>query len=266
MLVLLNGLAGSGKDTVANYLVEKYGFVKVSFGAALKDVLSAIFGWPRELLEGDTEESRKFRDTVDEWWSARLKIPGLTPRLMMQLWGTDVVRNHFHNEMWIAACERKVERVMKEQRKNVVVTDYRFPEERSIRSLACSNEHPSRNFMVVRVERDLPKWAQDLKAKLAERQTRDVETAQKIMNELGYTDVHESEWKTLCCEVDQVVENNGTIESLHENIEKAWSEFKKNFSSCCAGPGQCLFAEIEAMVESSVAFYALASNGKFPIL
>ena len=49
MLVLLNGLAGSGKDTVANYLIEKYGFVKVSFGAVLKDVLSVAFGWPREL-------------------------------------------------------------------------------------------------------------------------------------------------------------------------------------------------------------------------
>ena len=265
MLVLLNGLAGSGKDTVANYLVKKYGFVKVSFGAVLKDVLSVAFGWPRELLEGDTEDSRKFRDTVDEWWSARLKIPKLTPRLMMQLWGTDVVRQHFHNEMWIAACERRVKTLI-DQGKNVVVSDYRFPEERCVRSLVCRNEHPSRNFMVVRVERDVPKWAQDLKVKLAELQTRDVETAQKIMTELGYTDVHESEWKTLCCEVDQVVENNGTIEELHESCEKAWTEFKKNFSSCCAGPGQCLFAEIEAMVESSVAFYALASNGKFPIL
>ena len=58
MIIGLCGAQGSGKDTVANILVSKYGFVRISFATALKDVVAILFSWPREMLEGDTPESR----------------------------------------------------------------------------------------------------------------------------------------------------------------------------------------------------------------
>jgi hypothetical protein len=68
-IVVLQGLIGSGKDSTARYLLQKYGGVKMSFASTLKDVVSVLFDWDRNLLEGDTEESREWRETIDEWWS-----------------------------------------------------------------------------------------------------------------------------------------------------------------------------------------------------
>ena len=58
MIIGICGLIGSGKGTVADILEQEHGFIKVSFADSLKDAVAAVFGWPRSLLEGDTEESR----------------------------------------------------------------------------------------------------------------------------------------------------------------------------------------------------------------
>ena len=79
-LIAICGFQGSGKDTLANILIEKYGYTKVSFGGILKDAISIIFNWDRDLLEGTTIKSREWRETVDDWWAKRLDIPNLTPR------------------------------------------------------------------------------------------------------------------------------------------------------------------------------------------
>ena len=55
MLIGLVGLIGSGKDTVANRLVSHHGFVRDSFAKSLKDATESIFGWDREMIEGNTE-------------------------------------------------------------------------------------------------------------------------------------------------------------------------------------------------------------------
>ena len=98
-IIAICGFQGAGKDTLANILIEKYGFVKLSFAGSVKDVASCIFGWDREMLEGTTQESRKQREVIDEWWAKRLNIPHLTPRWVLQNFGTDLFRNHFHPEI-----------------------------------------------------------------------------------------------------------------------------------------------------------------------
>jgi hypothetical protein len=63
-----------------------------SFAGALKDAVAAIFVWPRHLLEGDTAESDRFRETADEYWTEKLagkkgsifeKYDKITPRLVL---------------------------------------------------------------------------------------------------------------------------------------------------------------------------------------
>jgi cytidylate kinase len=90
MLISITGFIGSGKDTVANYLTTNHGFKKESWAGSLKDAVSNVFGWDRELLEGTTKYSREWREEIDPWWSERLAIPHLTPRWILQQWGTDV--------------------------------------------------------------------------------------------------------------------------------------------------------------------------------
>jgi hypothetical protein len=53
-IIAICGFQGAGKDTLADILVNNYGFIRVSFAGAVKDVASAIFGWDREMLEGRT--------------------------------------------------------------------------------------------------------------------------------------------------------------------------------------------------------------------
>ena len=98
MIIGICGFIGSGKDTVANMFVER-GCTHDSFAAPLKDVCSSIFGWERSMLEGDTVESRDFRETPDIFWTKKLGVPNFTPRLALQLLGTEVLRNTFG--VWI---------------------------------------------------------------------------------------------------------------------------------------------------------------------
>lgn len=125
MIIGLCGLIGSGKDTVADYLVNIHQYKRESFASALKDAVATVFKWDRELLEGRTKQSREWRETVDLWWSTRLNMPDLTPRYVLQYWGTEVFRKGFHDDLWIAALENK----MRNSTDDIVITDCRFPNE-----------------------------------------------------------------------------------------------------------------------------------------
>lgn len=125
MIIGICGFIGSGKDTAADYLVNSHGFRRESFANSLKDAVAAVFNWDREMLEGRTKQSREWREQVDPWWSERLKMPNLTPRWILQYWGTDVLRRTFHDDIWIAALENK----LRNSQDNIVISDCRFPNE-----------------------------------------------------------------------------------------------------------------------------------------
>jgi len=122
MIVGILGSIGSGKDTLGAGF-EKHHFKRLSLGKLVKDVVALVFDWERYLLEGDTEESRAFREKKDEWWSKRLDRE-ITPRKMLQEVGTDAFRKVISDEIWVACLERQASKY-----ENVVVTDVRFWEE-----------------------------------------------------------------------------------------------------------------------------------------
>lgn len=153
MIISLSGIIGSGKDTAANYLVSEYGFIKVSFADCVKDVLSSMFNWDRSLLQGDTIESREFRNTIDIWWSMKLGIKDFTPRLAMTLIGTDVMRKYLSEDIWLLCLERKIDTILgKNPNANIVVTDARF-----INELDMLHKYKP-NYISVNVIRNTPVW------------------------------------------------------------------------------------------------------------
>lgn len=191
MIIGICGLIGSGKGTVADILIRDHGFVKVSFADSLKDCVASVFGWPRNLLEGDTVESRQWREEVDEWWSNSLGMPDLTPRAVLQQWGTEVCRTGFHNDIWVLSLKSKLKR---DSSTNYVVPDTRFLNEMdAIRDLGGS---------IWKVRRgDDPDWMV--------RYTSTGETP---------CGIHESEWRWASGVFDHVIENDSSIESLGNRV------------------------------------------------
>lgn len=210
MIIGICGLIGSGKNTVADYLVEQHGFAAESFARSLKDAVAAVFGWDREMLEGLSEESRQWRDTVDPWWSNRLGMLDLTPRFVLQYWGTQVLRGHFHDDIWIASLERRLESATK----NVVITDLRFPNEFEMlrRTGAYS----------VRVRRGAdPDWfsaAREL-AQLPAISPR----SREALNTIRAAQVHESEWAWAGQRFDWIIDNNSTLDALYDQVQQLLS-------------------------------------------
>jgi hypothetical protein len=199
------GFIGSGKDTVADYLVNFHRFKRESFANSLKDAVSQVFGWPRELLEGRTKESRDWRETRDDWWTNRLK-KDITPRYVLQYWGTEVIRKGFHDDMWVASLEHR----LLNTKNDIVITDCRFPNE--IKAIRAAGGQ------VVRIKRGTePEWFDAAKSmnKGPNRNMSWALSKQKI-EQLG---VHASETAWVGQKFDVLLNNDGTIEELYQQIE-----------------------------------------------
>jgi len=199
MIIGICGFIGSGKDTVANYLVDEHNYQRDSFAGALKDAVASVFGWDRQLLEGATPEAREWREQVDAWWAERLDMPTLTPRWVLQYWGTEVCRKSFHNDIWIASLEHR----LLQQDSDIVISDVRFPNEVEVIKKAGGK--------VWWVQRgSLPDWYPQ--GMLASNGYIDA------VKQLEEQNVHISEWAWLQTVFDLVLNNNSTVNHLYSKI------------------------------------------------
>lgn len=207
MIVGFCGLIGSGKDTAADYLVNYHGFRRDSFANSLKDALANIFGWDRTLLEGKTKESRAWRDQVDTWWATRLNMPNLTPRLMLQLWGTEVCRSSFHDDIWIASLENKLRKTTDD----VVISDVRFPNE--IKAIHNAGG------IVIRIKRgDDPEWFGAAESVNRGPVANPTWSLSKL--KLQNLNVHASETSWVGGDIDAVISNDSSIDDLFVKVEE----------------------------------------------
>ena len=208
MIIGICGLIGSGKDTIADYLQNIHQFRRESFASTLKDAVAAVFGWDRELLEGRTKESRAWREQVDPWWAERLDMPHLTPRWVLQYWGTEVARKSFHDDMWIAALENK----LRKTKDDIVISDCRFPNE--IKAIKAAGG------IVIRVVRGPePVWYA-----LAEKANRGFKNNiewRLSVNQLETYKVHASETAWIGTEFDAVIDNNADgLDNLYAQVKR----------------------------------------------
>ncbi len=198
MIIGVCGFIGSGKDTIADYLVNIHQFRRESFANTLKDACAAVFGWDRTMLEGRTKQAREWREQVDEWWSKRLGQV-ITPRWVLQYWGTEVCRRAFHDDIWIASLENK----LRTSQDDVVISDCRFPNEISaIRA---------QGGIVIRVVRGPePEWYA-----VAQQANLGTNGASQMLGSIG---IHASETAWVGTEFDAVIDNNGTMDQLFQQI------------------------------------------------
>ena len=191
MIIGLCGAQGSGKDTVANILISEYGFIKLTFASTLKDVVAILFSWPRDLLEGLTEESRLWRENVDDFWSEKLSIPNFTPRKALQMIGTDLFRIHFNNDIWISIVENKINTMLKNNpNTNIVISDCRFTNE-----FTLIKQFPDSHIIMILREKN------------------------KSINKL----YHSSETEWVNYNFDAILQNDNSIDDLKPNIKSILS-------------------------------------------
>jgi hypothetical protein len=204
MIVGLIGLINSGKGTVASELAQKHNFRQDSFAASLKDACAMLFDWPRHLLEGDTKESREWREIVDPWWSKKLGIINFSPRYALQIMGTDVLRNHFNQDIWFLTVEN---RIRKNPTQNVVISDVRFPNEIDFIK--------KEKGILVKINRGPnPVWYET--AVMANNGN---SIAKEVMTKT-YSSAHFSEWAWAGSKVDFEINNDSTLENLQIQVRK----------------------------------------------
>lgn len=190
MIIGICGLIGSGKGTAADILVEEHGFKKLSFADALKDGVAAMFGWDRADLEGDTANSRAFRELPDFFWTSEVGKT-ITPRLVLQLVGTECMRNGFFDGIWVSIVKQKL---LQDLNANWVIPDTRFPNE-----INMIHEIGGKVWRVKRGQD--PDWFDAL-----------------MLNNIIPTDVHPSEYEWVRSTFDQVIDNEGTLGDLKNQI------------------------------------------------
>ena len=207
MIIGICGLIGSGKDTIADYLQNIHQFRRESFAHALKDAVAQVFGWDRELLEGRTKESRAWREQVDPWWATRLDMPHLTPRYVLQVWGTEVARKSFHDDIWIAALENK----LRKTQDDVVISDCRFPNE--IKAIKAAGG------IVIRVTRGPePEWYS--LAEIVNRGPTKNTEWRLSKTRLEEYKIHASETAWVGTKFDAVIDNNADgLDNLYSQIK-----------------------------------------------
>lgn len=79
MIIGIIGKKGSGKDTIADYLVKNHGFIRFAFADKVKEVCKAMFNMT------DKDFIEKNKEVLKPDWN-------ISPRQALQLFGTDIGR------------------------------------------------------------------------------------------------------------------------------------------------------------------------------
>ena len=184
-IIGITGKAGSGKDTVANYFIDSKNYIKLTFGGAVKDIVQIITGWSRDMIEGQTVESRELRETVVH------QNYNMNCRQLMQFVGTDLFRNNLDQNVWINIVNDKVKKLILDINsgtqtlkhvKGIIISDVRFDNEAQfIKSIGGT---------IVKINRNVA-----------------IESSN-----------HQSE-RGISIATDYVIENNTTIDDLYNQID-----------------------------------------------
>ena len=188
MLIGICGLIGSGKDTVAERLVNEHGYKRDSFAKSLKDAVASMFNWDRDMLEGRGESSRHWREQPDKFWSERFGRE-VSPRSILQQFGTEVMRGQMYDGIWVDSC------IGRYKGENTVISDTRFPNEIK-RIKECGGV-----ILLVKRFKD-PDWFTSY-----------------VEGNIEPKGIHSSEYMWAKSEFDYTIENNGSLEELNEKID-----------------------------------------------
>jgi dephospho-CoA kinase len=123
MIIGLIGKKQSGKDTIADYLVNRFKFTKFAFADPIKDICKTMFGFTNNQLYGNAKE------ILDETFN-------ILPRDAMKFIGMEFRENmhklipNIHDNIWTSIMINKIRKLRQQDPNcNIVITDIRFQNE-----------------------------------------------------------------------------------------------------------------------------------------
>lgn len=111
-IIALCGPAGSGKSTVADYLVKKYGAQCYGFAMPIKQMVGRALDFTMEQLYGTQEQ----KEAIDQRY-------GHSARWFLQKIGTEGCRATFGEDFWTKQC---IDMIVRQNPRLAVIEDMRF--------------------------------------------------------------------------------------------------------------------------------------------
>ena len=196
MIVIgLTGKAGSGKDTVADRLVARHGFEKLSFARPLKDMLLKVD--PIIGMDPMFPATPIHLSTALEKCGGEAGVKKLFPlyRTYLQKLGTEGVRS-IDPEFWIKAALKEIDK--RDRGARLVFTDCRFPNEADMIHYKLGRDIVHEVWQVNRRNRDV-----------------------------GEVAPHSSEQYVGQLNEDIVVDNNATLDDLDWIVDELAGDLKE---------------------------------------
>jgi hypothetical protein len=173
------------------------------------------------MLEGLTPEHRAAREARCDWWSEKLDLD-VSPRSMLQDFGTRIMREGLDQSIWVYAVEKRLS-----GKDKVVFSDARFFEE--------LNLVHKMGGKTVGVYRKTPKWLDHFYTRVDTEVTgllgvgfQNIDTnlpqsvavvrgaARKVLLDMDVA-IHQSEWEHLLWpKYNAIIPNTKTIKDLHD--------------------------------------------------
>lgn len=127
MLVGLTGNKGAGKDTVAQFLIEDQGFVRMAFADKLKEAVCNLLDISIEQVEAWKDDpSDPVFISVWSQYSGGHHYASMSWGKFLQRFGTEMGRNTFGGNFWVDLIEQEW---ISTGNQHVVITDVRFDNE-----------------------------------------------------------------------------------------------------------------------------------------
>lgn len=168
MLVGICGKAGSGKDTVGNYLVENYGFKKIALADPIKRIVKDVF-----VLDDHTVYDRVAREQPLKQWDS------WSVRKLLQFVGTELFRDKIDDAIWVKSLWYRI----KDSPDNYVVSDLRFRNE-----LKFFEDNVGKDFVSIKVIRPGHNGNVGIVGHASE--AYDLETEFKVDNDKDFAHLH----------------------------------------------------------------------------
>lgn len=123
---LYSDAPGCGKTTVADYLVRKFGYERISFAEPLK---AMTYDFLVKWWEIDDKLAHSYVYGNAEQKERLIPEVGVTGRHLMQTLGTEWGRELIRDDLWVRLASERIHNAVHVRQVPVVMDDVRFPNE-----------------------------------------------------------------------------------------------------------------------------------------